>query len=317
MNTPRKPEPTDAEIRELAQRWGIAGERIVLIDGLAGGEADSGHADGAGSLLGEYERLTDVRLRSSSESDWGLYIAESTKIIERALAAGHRPRSFFMTREWFARLAERLGRGSWAETACPILIGSEARVESLTGYHLHRGALASMHRPALAPVEDVVARAAADAEAEARHSRIAVFENLVDHTNLGAAFRSAAALGVDAVLVTPSCADPLYRRAIRVSMGTVFQVPWTRIEEWPAGIGVLQEAGYIVAGMTLGAGAITMRELVAEEHARLALVLGTEGQGLTPAADRLLDRRVTIPMMHGVDSLNVAASAAVAFYAMQ
>ncbi|MGP9695947.1 TrmH family RNA methyltransferase, partial [Brachybacterium sp. AOP25-B2-12] len=135
------------------------------------------------------------------------------------------------------------------------------------------------------------------------------------HINVGACFRSAAALGVDAVLVTPRCADPLYRRSIRVSMGTVFQVPWTRIDPWPGGLEALHGAGYTVAGMTLGEGAITLDELVAENHDRLALVFGTEGHGMTRAADRALDRRVTIPMMHGVDSLNVAASSAVAFYA--
>src|SRR5699024_3688722 len=135
-----------------------------------------------------------------------------------------------------------------------------------------------------------------------------------DHTNVGALFRSAAAMGVDAVLVTPRCADPLYRRAIRVSMGTVFQVPWTRIEPWPESIGALHDAGYVVAGMTLGEGAITLDELVTEDHEKLVLVFGTEGHGLTPAAAQRLDRRVTIPMMGGVDSLNVAAAAAVAFY---
>jgi tRNA G18 (ribose-2'-O)-methylase SpoU len=142
-----------------------------------------------------------------------------------------------------------------------------------------------------------------------------VFENIVDHANLGAGFRSAAAFGVDAVLVTPECADPLYRRSVRVSMGTVFQVPWTRIAPWPRGIEALQEHGYVVAGMTLGEGAITLDELIAEGHDDIALVFGTEGHGLIPATDRRLDRRVTIPMMGGVDSLNVAASSAVAFYA--
>ena len=146
-------------------------------------------------------------------------------------------------------------------------------------------------------------------------SRIAILEGLTDHANVGSGFRNAAALGVDAVLVTPTCADPLYRRSVRVSMGTVFQVPWTRIPEWPAGIDELKDAGYVVAGMTLGEGAITLDELVAEDHEKLALVFGTEGDGITPATDRLLDRRVTIPMMGGVDSLNVAAASAVAFYA--
>lgn len=134
---------------------------------------------------------------------------------------------------------------------------------------------------------------------------------------MGAVFRSAAALGVDAVLVTPRCADPLYRRSIKVSMGAVFQVPWTRIDPWPEGIDRLKDAGYVVAGMTLGDDAITLDELVAENHQRLALVFGTEGHGITPRADRRLDRRVTIPMMGGVDSLNVAASSAVAFYAIR
>lgn len=148
-----------------------------------------------------------------------------------------------------------------------------------------------------------------------RSSRIAVLEGLVDHTNVGIAFRNAAALGMEAVLVSPTCADPLYRRSVRVSKGTVFQVPWTRIPEWPAGIHQLQDAGYVVAGMTLGEGAITLDELVAEDHEKLALVFGTEGHGITPETDALLDRRVTIPMMGGVDSLNVTAAAAVAFYA--
>src|SRR5690606_13148738 len=166
-----------------------------------------------------------------------------------------------------------------------------------------------------APGESSAGRENRSASNTKRRSRIAIFENIVDHTNLGAAFRSAAAIGVDAVLVTPSCADPLYRRSIRVSMGTVFQVPWARIDSWPADIDMVKEYGYVVAGMTLGEGAITLDELVEEDHPHLALVFGTEGHGLTRQADRRLDRRVTIPMMHGVDSLNVAASAAVAFYA--
>jgi tRNA G18 (ribose-2'-O)-methylase SpoU len=142
-----------------------------------------------------------------------------------------------------------------------------------------------------------------------------VLEDLTDHTNVGAVFRSAAAIGVDAVLVSPQCADPLYRRSIRVSMGTVFQVPWTRVDPWPASIEQLKEAGYFVAGMSLGEGAITLDELVAQDHQNLVLVFGTEGDGLKPETDQLLDARVTIPMMNGVDSLNVAASSAVAFYA--
>ncbi|WP_370448269.1 TrmH family RNA methyltransferase, partial [Kocuria sp. CPCC 104605] len=206
-----------------------------------------------------------------------------------------------------------------------------------TGFHLHRGALAAMHRPAPLALESVVADARRVAIIEdivdhtnvcgpklahpepaaepRRRSRIAVLEGLVDHTNVGSAFRNAAALGLDAVLVSPTCADPLYRRSVRVSMGTVFQVPWTRIPDWTEGIAELKAAGYVLAGMTLGEGAITLDELVAEDHEKLALVFGTEGHGITRETDALLDRRVTIPMMGGVDSLNVTASAAVAFYA--
>ncbi|MFC0674315.1 TrmH family RNA methyltransferase [Brachybacterium hainanense] len=247
--------------------------------------------------------MTDVRLRSRLEPERGLFMAESYEVISRALDAGHAPRSFLMSPKWLDRFAPLFDR--FAEV--PVFVGEETMLEQLTGFHLHRGALAAMQRPELRPVPELLA--------EAGRSRIAIIEDVVDHTNVGAIFRSAAALGVDAVLVTPRCADPLYRRSIRVSMGTVFQVPWTRVEPWPAGVEDLREAGYVVAGMTLGEGAITLDELVAEDHERLVLVFGTEGHGLTAAADARLDRRVTIPMMHGVDSLNVAASSAVAFYA--
>lgn len=284
--------------------------------------------------VADFARLTDVKLRRRLEPERGLYIAESAKVLRRALAAGHIPRSFLMAEKWLEDLADVLA----AHPGVPLYVGPDEVLEQITGFHLHRGALAAMHRPEPVPLERLLASSSRAAiledvvdptkvwcsemhsgpegvEETPRRSRIAVFENLVDHTNLGAAFRSAAALGVDAVVVTPRCADPLYRRSIRVSMGAVFQVPWTRIENWPQGIDELKDAGYVVAGMTLGEGAITLDELVAEGHENLALVFGTEGQGLTPAADRRLDRRVTIPMMGGVDSLNVAAASAVAFYA--
>ncbi|RPF21759.1 TrmH family RNA methyltransferase [Myceligenerans xiligouense] len=265
--------------------------------------------DPADERLADYTRLTDVALRSKHEPAKGLYIAESTQVIHRALEAGHRPRSFLMAPKWLETMADALA----ACPGVPVYVADEPVLQEITGFHLHRGALAAMHRPPLAPVAEVLAGARGGAGA--RRSRVAIFEDLVDHTNLGAGFRSAAALGVDAVLVTPRCADPLYRRSVRVSMGTVFQVPWTRIESWPADIALLKEAGYFVAGMTLGEGAITLDELVAQDHPRLALVFGTEGHGMKPATDRLLDARVTIPMLNGVDSLNVATSAAVAFYA--
>ncbi len=259
----------------------------------------------------DYFDLTDVALRRLLEPEHGLFIAESEKVIRRALAAGYRPRSFLMAQRWLTDLADIVEDAH--RDGIPVYVGEAAVIERMTGFHLHRGALASMRRPVL-PAYETMLDEVRQGTGRSR-SRIAVFENLVDHTNLGAALRSAAAIGVDAVLVTPSCADPLYRRSIRVSMGTVFQVPWTRIDTWPAGIDALKGAGYTVAGMTLGEGAITLDELVAEDHPHLALVLGTEGHGLTAGTDRRLDRRVTIPMRHGVDSLNVAASAAVAFYA--
>ncbi|GAB4098919.1 RNA methyltransferase [Sinomonas halotolerans] len=284
--------------------------------------------------VSDYTRLTDVHLRTLREPAEGLYIAESSRVLRRALAAGHRPRSFFLAEKWLEGLSDVLA----AHPDVPAFVGRPELLEQITGFHLHRGAMAAMHRPDPVPVPELLANARRVAvledivdhtnvgcskmrsdptgvEGVRRRSRIAVLENLADHTNVGAVFRSAAAIGVDAVLVTPQCADPLYRRSIRVSMGTVFQVPWTRIESWPDDVGLLKEAGYVVAGMTLGEGAITLDELVAEDHETLALVFGTEGEGLTPETDRVLDRRVTIPMMNGVDSLNVAASSAVAFYA--
>lgn len=260
--------------------------------------------DLADPALDDYLRMTDVRLRSRVEVERGLFMAESFEVISRAMDAGMAPRSFLMSEKWLAKFAPLYER--FPEV--PVFVGAEPLLEQLTGFHLHRGALAAMQRPVLPAVEELLA-------ATGGRSRIAVLENLVDHTNVGACFRSAAAMGVDAVLVTPQCADPLYRRSIRVSMGTVFQVPWTRIENWPASVHDLQEAGYVVAGLTLGEGAITLDDLAAEDHENLALVLGSEGHGLMGSTDRALDRRVTIPMQHGVDSLNVAAASAVAFYA--
>src|SRR5690625_516133 len=256
--------------------------------------------------LEDYLRMTDVRLRSRVEVERGLFMAESYEVISRAIDAGMAPRSFLMSEKWLERFTPLFSR--FPEV--PVFVGAEPLLEQLTGFHLHRGALASMQRPVLPPAAELLRAARTSGR-----SRIAILEDLVDHTNVGACFRSAAAMGLDAVLVTPRCADPLYRRSIRVSMGTVFQVPWTRIENWPTGMQDLQDAGYVVAGMTLVEGAIALDELVAEDHQHPALLFGTEGHGIPPATDRPLDRRVTIPMKTGVDSLNVAASSAVAFYA--
>lgn len=256
--------------------------------------------------LADYVRLREVSLRRSLESAQGLFIAEGEKVIRRAVDAGYRPRSFLLAERWLDSLRDVIARAPEA----PVYLVSEELAERVTGFHVHRGALASLHRNPARSVADLLAKAP-----QPTRSRIAVLEDLVDHTNVGAAFRSAAALGVDAVLVTPRCADPLYRRSIKVSMGAVFQVPWTRIDPWPDGIQLLQDAGYVVAGMTLGEDAITLDELAAQDHPNLALVFGAEGHGLTVGADRRLDVRVTIPMLNGIDSLNVAASSAVTFYA--
>ncbi|MCS3842453.1 RNA methyltransferase [Microbacterium sp. AK031] len=264
--------------------------------------------------LADYRNLTDTALRRMKEPEHGLYIAESVKVIARAVQAGHTPRSVLTQRKWVEQVEQVLaGR----DTA--VYLVTDDMAERVTGYAVHRGALASMHRPVLPTVAEVLRDVKLvpphpESQRTAR-SRVAVLEGLTDHANVGSAFRNAAALGVDAVLVTPSCADPFYRRAVRVSMGTVFQVPWTRIENWPAGIVDLQAAGYIVAGMTLGEGAITLDRLVEEDHEKLALIFGTEGDGIASETDRRLDRRVTIPMMGGVDSLNVAAASAVVFHA--
>jgi tRNA G18 (ribose-2'-O)-methylase SpoU len=252
--------------------------------------------------LADYSRLTDVVLRRLSEPAGGLYIAESTKVISRALAAGHQPRSVLVQEQWLDDMETLL-----AGYDVPIYVGSGELLETLTGYNLHRGALAAMHRPALAPVEQVIAGA----------RRIVVLEDIVDHTNVGAIFRAVAGLGADAVLVTPRCADPLYRRSVRVSMGTVLQVPWTRLPEWPAGADILKAAGFHLAALALTDDAVTLDDFSADQPERLALVLGTEGDGLSRQALDQADTVVTIPMLHGVDSLNVAAASAVALWALR
>jgi len=252
--------------------------------------------------LADYRRLTDVALRRVTEPEGGLYIAESSKVIERALRAGHVPRSVLMTERWLADI-EPLVDGLEGE----IFVGDAALLETLTGYHLHRGALAAMHRPALPSVESLLAGA----------RRVVVLEDIVDHTNVGAIFRAVAGLGADAVLVTPRCADPLYRRSVRVSMGTVLQVPWTRLPDWPEGADLLRDSGFEIAALALADDAVTLDAYAAAPPEKIALVLGTEGDGLSPAALRAADRVVTIPMLHGVDSLNVAAASAVALWALR
>lgn len=255
--------------------------------------------------LVDYVGLTDVALRRRTEPEAGLYIAESDKVIGRAIGAGHRPRSLLLSTKWVDALSGLVD--DVLATGAPVFVGSEALLREVTGFHVHRGALASMQRPALPAVGDVLRDA----------RRVLVLEDVVDHTNVGAIIRSAAGLAMDAVLVTPRCADPLYRRSVRVSMGTVFQVPWTRLADWPQGALDLKAAGFTIAALALSPSAISLDELAADPPGRLALVLGTEGDGLSRAALDAADLTVRIPMSGGVDSLNVAAAAAVAAWALR
>ncbi|GGL24316.1 TrmH family RNA methyltransferase [Phycicoccus endophyticus] len=261
--------------------------------------------DAADPRLADYVSLTDVALRRRLEPAGGLYVAESEKVIRRALEAGHRPRSYLMAERWLSDLADVVADAQ--RDRVPVYVGEHEVIERLTGFHLHRGALAAMHRPPLPPLGQVLADA----------RRVLVLEDVVDHTNVGAVFRSAAALGMDAVLVTPRCADPLYRRSVRVSMGTVFQVPWTRVDPWPGGVEALRGLGFHVAALALSPDAVTLDALAGDPPERLALVLGTEGDGLSPRTVAAVDTVVRIPMAGGVDSLNVAAAGAVAAWALR
>lgn len=273
--------------------------------------------------LEAYTHLTEMQLRNRLEPSKGLFIAESPKVIARALDAGVEPISFLVEEPWLDGMSSMFNQ---VDTAfgpdVPVYVASPEQLKSITGYRLHRGALAAMRRWPL-PSVDQLCRTA---------TRVAVMENIVDHTNVGALMRSAAALDVDAVLVSPSCSDPLYRRAARVSMGTVFQVPWTRIggddkSYWPVqGLEDLHRLGFTTAAMALSDDSISLDDLTARLSPRsspsnpghidkLALVFGTEGDGLSRQTIAHADLTVRIPMSHHVDSLNVAASSAVAFYA--
>ena len=260
--------------------------------------------------VSDYFSLTDVSLRKKLEPERGLYLAESEKVIRRALGAGHRPRSFLMGLRWITDLSDLVEQAE--SQGVPVYFAQARVIEAMTGFHLHRGVLASMHRPPLVPPEVLL-----DSASQQQHSRVVILENIVDHTNVGAVFRSAAALGVDAVLITPRCADPLYRRAVRVSMGTVFQVPWTRIDPWPGGLKVLRDKGFTVAAFALGDGAVSLDDLAVNQPDRLAMVFGTEGDGLSRLAVKGADLVVKIPMAGGVDSLNVASASAVAMWALR
>jgi tRNA G18 (ribose-2'-O)-methylase SpoU len=263
--------------------------------------------EGAGaSLLADYRDLTDSALRRVSEPEEGLYIAESLTILGRALDAGHQPRSVLTSDKWLGQLEVLLAEHG-APDDLPVIIGDDEHLEALTGFHLHRGTLASMHRPSLPSLDSIIEGA----------SRIVVLEDIVDHTNVGALFRSVAGMGADAVIVSPRCADPLYRRSVRVSMGTVLQVPWTRTTSTPELVDALHHHGFVVAGLALGPSSVNFDQWVPSAPERVAMVLGSEGPGLSNKTLGLCDVLVEIPLAHGVDSLNVAAAGAVALHALR
>ena len=256
--------------------------------------------------LDPYARLTQNQLRNRLEPEKGIFIAESPKVIDRALDAGYKPVSLLMERKQItgpaAGILSRCGDA-------PVYTADRELLAALTGFELTRGVLCAFHRPAPRPVEELCKNA----------RRVAVLEGIVDSTNVGAIFRSAAALNMDAVLINPSCCDPLCRRAVRVSMGTVFQVPWGQLGETPAdwpekGMDILHSLGFKTAAMALSDRSVSIDDEQLAKEPKLAIVLGTEGDGLAADTIASCDYTVRIPMSHGVDSLNVAAASAVAFW---
>ena len=258
-------------------------------------------ADAADPRLRDYVGLTDMALRQHREPAEGLFIGEGEKVIRRAVAAGHQLRSMLLTPKWLSGLADVV-----AVTDAPVYLASDAVLGQVTGFSVHRGALASLHRLPLPAASELLAQA----------HRVAVLEDFTNHTNTGAVFRAAAALGMDAVLLSARCADPLYRRSVKVSMGTVFSVPWARLASWPAALTEVRSAGFSLLALTPDAAALPLADVPAELLERCALLLGAEGPGLSPGALAAADVAVRIPMSRGVDSLNVAAAAAVAFYCL-
>jgi tRNA G18 (ribose-2'-O)-methylase SpoU len=250
--------------------------------------------------LADYTRLTDVRLRTHLEAEHGLFIAEGTKVIVRAIDAGYPPRSVLLARS-------RLGDLDALPAGVPVYVVPDEVAERVTGYHVHRGALAAMQRKPLPDPEAVIAGG----------RRILVLEDLVDHANVGAIFRCAAALGIDAVILSPRCADPLYRRAVKVSMGAVFAIPYARMTSWYDGLAALRAGGFRLLALTPDEKAIPIEAAIPAAPQRAALLLGTEGDGLSSRWLHEADQPVRIPMSPaaraaGVDSLNVAAAAAIA-----
>ena len=259
--------------------------------------------DPADDRLADYVRLRDVSLRRRLETENGLFIAEGEKVIRRAVAAGYRPRSFLLAERWLASLEDVLA----AHPEVPVYVVSEDLAERVTGFHVHRGALASLHREVRHDVADLLAM-----------HRLVVCEDIVDHTNVGAILRCAAGLGWDGVLLAPRAADPLYRRSIKVAMGAVFDLPWARLPDWSDAVPMLQRAGFTVLALALSDDARSLPEVAASlpDDVKVALLLGTEGAGLSSTWIDRADQVVKIPMFAGIDSLNVAAAAAVVCYSL-
>lgn len=248
--------------------------------------------------LADYRDLRDVELRKHLEAEHGLFLAEGEKVVRRAVEAGFPARSFLMAPRWLDGLSDVLGR-----TDAPCYVVSEDLAEEVTGFHVHRGALASLERRPLPTVSSVLAGA----------RTVVVLEDVVDHTNVGAIFRSAAALGVDAILLSPRCADPLYRRSIKVAMGAVFTVPYARLEGWYDALAELTKEGFTTIALTPAPDAVEVEDAVKGVD-KVALLMGSEGPGLSRRWMETADVRAVIPMAAGIDSLNVAAATAVACY---
>lgn len=264
-------------------------------------------SDATDERLSDYRDLTDVALRSRREPQEGIYIAESLKVFQRALLAGHFPLSVLTSQKWLEGVREVCGQFPDVCADLPVFLAPESVLETITGFHVHRGTLASVARPELPAVSDLLQGA----------RRVVILENIVDHTNVGAIFRSVAGIGADAVIVSESCADPLYRRSVRVSMGTVMQIPWTRAGSWAQLAADLVSAGFETVALALTPEATPLDVFAESPPERLALLLGTEGAGLSPEALNSADHVVSIPMKGAVDSLNVAAASAVALWALR
>lgn len=252
--------------------------------------------------LRDFSQLTDVALRRKLEPQGGLYLAESLKVIERALSVGHNPRAVLAKERWLIEIEPLLRE--YPDT--PVFVAEDDVLENITGFHMHRGAIASMYRPAALDVAELLHTS----------QRIVVLEDLMDHTNVGAIFRSIAALGADAVLLTPACADPLYRRSVRVSMGAVLQVPWARLPHWREAGPMIRDAGFELLAFTLNEEAKNLSDYVSNPPEKVALMFGSEGKGLSKRAIASATQEVTIPMKNNIDSLNVSTAAAIALWAL-